>query len=400
MEAIKIPAIRGKIGNTVFYCTTLTFKQVSTMVKKVDGELHTANSLKEQIQRSLTDNYIKIKDYILKREDRFFDSLVLAIYDGDPMWKEVRFEIDDESYYNVGLLELSGQEKIFPVDGQHRVEGIRAAVSENEELGKETISVMLIGHQNTPEGMEKSRRIFSTLNRYVKPVRLGDIIALDEDDTVAIVTRDLLETYPLFIGDRIKASNNKSIPQTDKKAFISQKEHRRFSTSQLKDSLKFRPSDEILTEFNQYLVSFWNCMVSSYAEINNYINDKSNNPAEELRSTETGGNLFFRPIGLLPYVEAVSRISLTTGNSIEETIGLYANLNRNVHSDLWDMVLWNPMTKKMIMRNQPLVNYLLIKMIDFNVLTDREKTSMISKYATIFNIDLDEAARRIEAITL
>lgn len=417
MEATKIPAIRGKIGNTVFYCTTLTFKQISTMVKKVDGELHTANSLKEQIQRSLTDNYIKIKDYILKREDRFFDSLVLAIYDGDPMWKEVRFEIDDESYCNVGLLELTGQEKIFPVDGQHRVEGIRGAVLENEELGKETISVMLIGHQNTPEGMEKSRRIFSTLNRYVKPVRLGDIIALDEDDTVAIVTRDLLETYPLFIGDRIKASNNKSIPQSDKisftslmtlyechlalyNTFISQKEHRRFSTSQLKDSLKNRPSDEILTEFNQYLVSFWNYMVSTYAEISDYINDKSNNPAEKLRSTETGGNLFFRPIGLLPYVEAVSRISLSTGNSIEETIGLYANLNRNVHSDLWDMVLWNPMTKKMIMRNQPLVNYLLIKMIDFNVLTDREKSSMISKYATIFNIDMAEAERRIETITL
>ena len=62
MEAINIPAIRGKIGNTIYYCTTLSFEQISTMVKKVDGELHTANSLKEQIQRSLTDNYVKIKN--------------------------------------------------------------------------------------------------------------------------------------------------------------------------------------------------------------------------------------------------------------------------------------------------------------------------------------------------
>ena len=121
MEPIKIPAIRGKIGKTIYYCTTLTFKQVDEMVKPVNDELHTANSLKEQIQRSLTDNYIKIKEYLLNREDRFFDSLVLAVYDGDPMWKEVRYEIDNETYYNVGLLELSGQEKIFPVDGQNRV---------------------------------------------------------------------------------------------------------------------------------------------------------------------------------------------------------------------------------------------------------------------------------------
>jgi DNA sulfur modification protein DndB len=417
MEATKIPAIRGKIGNTVFYCTTLTFKQISTMVKKVDGELHTANSLKEQIQRSLTDNYIKIKDYILKREDRFFDSLVLAIYDGDPMWKEVRFEIDDESYYNIGLLELTGQEKIFPVDGQHRVEGIRAAVSENGELGEETISVMLIGHQNTPEGMEKSRRIFSTLNRYVKPVRLGDIIALDEDDTVAIVTRDLLETYPLFIGDRIKASNNKSIPQTDKKAFTSlmtlyechlalfksyicQKENRNYSKSQISDKLKYRPSDEILTEFNQYLVDFWECMTSTFEEIRNYVDDYSANPADELRSKENGGNLFFRPIGLLPFVDAVARIILSTHRPVGEIISQYANLNRNVHSDLWDMVLWNPRTKKMIMRNQALANYLLIKMIDINILTPKEKLTMTSKYATIFNIDFLEAELRIDALVL
>ena len=138
----------------------------------------------------------------------------------------------------------------------------------------------------------------------------------------------------------------------------------------------------------------------TFEEIGDYINNNSNNAAEELRSTKNGGNLFFRPIGLLPFVEAVSRISLATNNSFDEVIAMYANLNRNVHSDLWDMVLWNPMTKKMIMRNQPLVNYLLIKMIDYNILTDREKTSMISKYATIFNIALDEAERRIKAITL
>lgn len=417
MEAIKIPAIRGKIGNTVYYSTTLTFKQISTMVRKVDDELHTANSLKEQIQRSLTDNFIKIKEYIVKRKDRFFDSLVLAVYDGEPMWTEVRFEIGDNPYPNVGLLEFTGQEKIFPVDGQHRVEGIRAALIENEELGDETISVMLIGHQNTPEGREKSRRIFSTLNRYVKPVRLGDIIALDEDDIVAIVTRELLETYPLFTGNRIKVSNSKSMPQSDKEAFttlmtlyechlsiyrtyICQKEQKNYSKTQINEKLKYRPSDEILDEFNQLLIDFWDSMRLTFEEIEDYINNNSDNPVEELRSTENGGNLFFRPIGLLPFVESVSRISLATNNSFDEVIAMYANVNRNVHSGLWDMILWNPLTKKMIMRNQQLVNYLLIKMIDFNILTDREKTAMISKYATIFNIDLYEANRRIESITL
>lgn len=413
MDAMKIPAIRGKIGNTVYYSTTMTFNQISTMVKRVDGELHTANSLKEQIQRSLTDNYIKIKEYILNREDRFFDSLVLAVYDGDPTWTEVRFDIGENTYQNVGLLEFSGQEKIFPVDGQHRVEGIKKALEENKELGNESVCVMLIGHQNTDEGREKSRRIFSTLNRYVKPVRLGDIIALDEDDIVAIVTRDLLETYPLFVENRIKASNNKSIPHEDKVAFtslmtlydchlalyntfISQKEQRRFNSSQLKDRLKNRPSDEILAEFREYLVRFWNKMVSTYVEISNYISDKSDTPAAELRSSETGGNLFFRPIGLFPYVQVVSRILLSSDKTIEETISLFANLNRNVHSELWDMILWNPRTKNMVMRNQSLVFYLLIKMTGLDILTEKERKAMIGKYATIFNIENTEAKNRID----
>lgn len=416
MEPIKIPAIRGRIGDTIYYCTTLTFKQVGEMVKPVNDELHTANSLKEQIQRSLTDNYIRIKEYILNREDRFFDSLVLAVYDGDPMWKEVRYEIDDETYYNVGLLELSGQEKIFPVDGQHRVEGIRAALAENDELGDEMISVMLIGHQNTAEGREKSRRIFSTLNRYVKPVRLGDIIALDEDDIVAIVTRDLLETYPLFIGDRIKASNNKAIPNTDKtaftslmtlydchlvlyKTFISQKDKKNYKKYQIDDKRKYRPSDEIINEFNQYLIDFWDSMVSTFDEIRTYINNDSNNPAIEMRPTDDGGNLFFRPIGLLPFVEAVSKIKMETQETYSEIINHYSNLNRNVHSDMWDMILWNPRTNRMLMRNQSLVYYLLLKMINDRLLTEKERTSMISKYATLFNIDLNEAERRIAAIT-
>lgn len=417
MESAKIPAIKGKIGNTIYYCTTMSFRQISSMVKKVDEELHTANSLKEQIQRSLTNNYIKIKNYILNREDRFFDSLVLAVYDGDPLWTEVRFEIENRQYPNIGLLEFSGHEKIFPVDGQHRVEGIRAALEQNEKLKNETISVMLIGHQNTTEGREKSRRIFSTLNRYVKPVRLGDIIALDEDDIVAIVTRDLLETYPLFMGERIKASNNKSIPQTDKKAFtslitlyechlslyksfISKKDQHHYGKSQIKDMLKSRPSDDIIAEFNQYLVDFWDCMNSTFEEIEVYINNNSDNPAAELRSTENGGNLFFRPIGLFPFVEAIARILLATNKSFDEIISGYVNLKRNVHSDMWDMILWNPINRRMIMRNQSLVYYLLIKIMDDSILTERENTNMISKYATIFNIELSEARRRIATISL
>jgi DNA sulfur modification protein DndB len=195
----------------VYYTTNLTFKQINDLVKRVGFELYPSNLLKKKFQRSCT----QIKDYILSQSEHFFNSLVLAVYDGEPKWVEMEIDFQNSDFYNLGFLQFSGEEKIFPVDGQHRVEGIREALKEKPELADETIGVILIGHSKTPEGMEKSRRIFSTLNRYAKPVRLGDIIALDEDDIVAIVTRELLETYPLFMANRVKVSNSKSIPNTE-----------------------------------------------------------------------------------------------------------------------------------------------------------------------------------------
>jgi DNA sulfur modification protein DndB len=409
---MKIPAIRGKIGNTWYYITNLTFQQIKDLVKRVDSELYTSNSLKEQIQRSLTNNYIQIKDYILNSEDHFLGGLVLAVYDGEPKWTEVRYEIDDEAFYNIGLLELSGEEKIFPVDGQHRVEGIKVALHRQPNIASETISVMLIGHTNTPEGRERSRRIFSTLNRYVKPVRLGDIIALDEDDIVAIVTRDLLERYPLFIGNRIKAINTKSIPTNDKSSFttlmtlydchlvlfqvfISSIEHKRYTQAQLKNYLKNRPSDSVIKEFTDYLISFWDTIRRHCGEVDNFIKSNSNVAAAEMRSNVTGGNILFRPIGLFPFIDAVTKIRLNSEYTYDTIIQRYSFMNRIVSQEPWIKILWNPIENKMIMKNQALVKYILINMFDPTLLNKRDKQEMCSKYASIFNISPQEAEQRI-----
>lgn len=314
----------------------------------------------------------------------------MAVYDGDPQWREIRYEIDGHTYPNIGLLELNGEEKIFPVDGQHRVEGIKKALECKPEIADETISVVLIGHKNTVEGREHSRRIFSTLNRYVKPVRLGDIIALDEDDTVAIVTRNMLENYPLFTGNRIKATNNKAIPANDKMAFtslmtlyachitlfntfISIREGKKYTQSQLNEYLKFRPSDDVLEAFECFLVEFWDLMRSVFPEFNDFINSTSpTTAATEMRSSESGGNIFFRPIGLQPFVEAVSKIRLEKMTEFVEILHRFGHMERTVSHSPWNKVLWNSMTHKMVMRNQALVKYLLLYLYDNTILSETD----------------------------
>ncbi len=411
---MKIPAIQGRIGTTTYYTANFSFLQVSEIVKKIDDELHTSSSLKEQIQRSLSDNYSKIKDYILSKEDHFFNSLVLAIYDGEPKWTEIRYEIDNEQYYNVGLLELNGKEKIFPVDGQHRAEGIKAALALKEELRHETIPVMIISHSNTLQGMERSRRIFSTLNRYTKPVRLGDIIALDEDDAVAIVTRDLLESYPLFLNDRIKAANNKSIPTGDKKAFTSLMTlyschfelykafmfKAQISDEKAKDSLKIRPADEVLDSLRAYIIRFWDMFISTYNELGEYINNNSFDAASEFRSRENGGNILFRPVSLYPLVHVITRIHNKNKLEYREIFNKFSKLDRRVSSGLWSKVIWNPNANKMIVKNQTAIKLLLLYVYSSDILSVKEKTDLIDRYALLQGINPNEVELYLEPYKL
>ena len=74
---MRIPAIKGKIGETVYYIANLTFQQINQLVKRVDSELHTSTSLKEEIQRSskttITDIFNLI--YILTKKVKKADKL-------------------------------------------------------------------------------------------------------------------------------------------------------------------------------------------------------------------------------------------------------------------------------------------------------------------------------------
>ncbi len=415
---MNIPALKGKIGSTVFYSANLTMGQIAELVVPVDKELYTAQSLRDQLQRSLNDNYLRIKEYIISHSDRFFNALVLAVYDGDPMWTEIRYELDDEHYSNVGILSFNGKERIFPVDGQHRVEGIKAALKENPDLEGEELCVMLIGHSDTPEGKKKSRRIFSTLNRYAKPVKLGDIIALDEDDIVAIATRYQLESNPLFMEDRVRATNSIAVSVSDKRSFTSlialykcnlelfkcfykQRNGVTLKPNKFKDYLKNRPGDEVINAFNDYLTSFWTHFTRVFPEIGTYIADNSVNAAESFRSNEDGGNILFRPVSLTPLIASIVTVALYNNiEQIDAVLESYSNIERTVSASPWERIIWDPIKHQMITRTGGLVKYMMISMYDSIILRPREKEKLIADFQSIFGIEYAEAEVRISNLKL
>lgn len=410
MKAINIPAIRGILGDIVYYTASFTFKQIAERVKKVDGELHTSTSLKDQLQRSLTNNYESITNYILSQKEHFFNALVLAVYDGEPVWNEIEVGFKGEDYFNMGFLMLNGEEKIFPVDGQHRVEGIKDAIKENPELEDETISVILIGHQKNKEGMERTRRIFSTLNRYAKPVSIGDIIALDEDDTVAIVTRNMLESFSLFMNDNISDDKKtKALADKDVKSFTSliklyetNKVIYKYYTSfrdvtkrlhtnkEVDEFLKFRPKQTKIDDFEKYLTVFWTTFIDKFEGMKEYVASSETNAAASFRNREIGGLLYFRPVALPELIIAILETCFRTKISLAESMSVYSKLEMCISQEPWKNVLWDSERHTMIMANKTLVHLLLMFMQDKSKLKKTEIASLKKRYAKILNVELSD----------
>ena len=355
---MKTRAIRANIGDWIYYVSTLTFKEVKDFVSPINEELHKSKTLSDMLQRTLTTNADSIKRYIINQKERFFNALVLAVYDGAPNWHEVELDFDgNDSFFNLGLLEFSGSEKIFPVDGQHRVEGIKRALAEKPELGDEEIPVIFIAHKNTEDGMRRSRRLFSTLNRYAKPVKLSDIIALDEDDSVAIITRELMIEMPLFADKRIINPKQKAIPPTNQTAFTNIISLYECNTELLKlflqlkfnlgkmttktkidEYCRFRREESEIAEYKKLVFDFWQSLAEKVDVVAKYL-EKSvdSSPASELRNAN-GGHLLFRPVGQKPFVNAAISLYLLNGNDWSKAmnklnekscLGRYSKENKN-----------------------------------------------------------------------
>jgi len=227
-----LPALRGCFGDWVYYSCLMSLGDVASLVSYAD-ELHKSRRLSQWIQRSLVESRGRdIAKYLESQPQRFFNSLVLAVYGGDPSWYEAGDirpasdkvdlpEIPSDTRYSIGFLRFCGKEKLFAVDGQHRLAGIKLAVTKGGDLPEDEASVLFVAHKNSKAGMERTRRLFTTLNKTPRHVAKRDIIALDEDDVMAICVRGLVENHPFFKNDRVALNATANLKPDDHISFTS-----------------------------------------------------------------------------------------------------------------------------------------------------------------------------------
>lgn len=361
---IMLPAIRSHIGDWTFYSTTMRLADVASHVK-APNEVHESRKLSDWIQREVIDSHAKmIAEYITTNEQRFLGSIIIGVYGGHPDWSPLKIKLSStgdmaDSQIRrlesaLGVLHLSGEEQLFAVDGQHRVEGIKRAfesITPSSSFKDDSISAVFISHDpSTVEGVARTRRLFTTLNKKAKPVSKSQTIALDEDNGFAIVTRRLIDSHWLFSGQdsRVAFNSTGSLGASEKDALTSV-----VGLSELVKDLygspgdfeQTRPSEEALEKHLSLCIAFFDSLVAHIPEYHKAFVEKVIQPGEF--RTPKSNHLLFRPIGQRAFARA-TQLLISRSVSIENAVMKLAKAELNLLAEQWAHILWNPVTEQMM----------------------------------------------------
>ena len=207
--AQSVPAFRGQFGTTEFWVLTMQageFVRSMTVPKELDEWEDL--SPEEKFQREIDYKRVAtfMAPYLAHDEDRFFGAFICEVRKHQEMEFESLVDagakfpkgLPNSLMNQFGILYLSGNEVMVPLDGQHRLAALKFAISgkdqrsedikgltPNPDVASDTCTVILIKHD-----LEKARRIFNKVNKYAKPASKADNLITDDSDYIAVITRE------------------------------------------------------------------------------------------------------------------------------------------------------------------------------------------------------------------
>ena len=404
MKKLYLPSLRGNIGDWIYYPTLMKFKDIAERIN-LAKEIYQSKSLNDMVQREIRKQRgQEIRDYLLQQNQRFFNSLIVAVYEGDPSWYEISsienssnldandlpIDIPDDVVTSIGILSLNGKERLFTIDGQHRLIGIKEAVASDSELCDDELSVIFIAHKTDTNGMERSRRLFTTLNKKSIPVSKGEIIALDEDDTMAITARRLVLENPMFIDERILNHPTDNIPRNnqtclttignlyDLLAILFTKV---YVSNRKKELTIVRQSEAVLDEHYENACEYFKLLTGCFSSLKEFVETQDYSKVVKKYRHAEGGSILFRPIGLKILTEIVAK--LAEKYPLSECFKMISYLPTEITHIPYIHVIWDAGQKK-IKTSRTLVRNLLLFMIDQCPI---EENQLCIEYAKVLDID-------------
>lgn len=388
-----VPALRALFGKWWYYSCLMPAAAVAERISFAK-DIHKSEKLSAMIQREIKKKRgFEIAEYLKNNKEKFFNSLVVAVYRGHPTWFEVAItkankkipitDIPETVLDSFGLLRLTGKEILFALDGQHRLAGIKQAIQDGTELSDE-ISLVLVAHEDTQEGMRRTRNLFTTLNKTAVSVSKGERIALDENDVMAIIARRLVEENPYFLDDRVAYNTVNNLQPGDVYSLT--------TIGNLYDILRIlfvnilkkgtakkleysRPSDQELEEAYQEACDFFTLLGDYLPELKQYWEARNYSAVVKRNRGDFGGSLVFRPIGLRLIVECVGK--MTDKKGTEERLKRLSRLPRDIAAPPYVGIIWDDTEKKMISTKQVLARDIMLYLAGENI----NKDLLEKKYA-------------------
>ena len=312
--------------------------------------------------------------------------MIVAIHEGAPNWHEItRIEsnnqldsedIPEDVVAGIGILSLNGEEELFTLDGQHRLIGIKEAVDADPKLGEDELSIIFIAHRT--EEKERSRRLFTTLNKNAVRVSKGEIIALDEDDTMAITVRDLVTKNQMFMDDRILNSPTDNVPKNNQtclttigtlydllgilftKVYVISKKKK--PTDRKNELTKIRQPDEILEKYYANACDYFTRLTDSFLPLQEFVNASDNSTVVKKYRHSDGGSVLFRPIGLKILTEIIA--VLVEKHPRSECFKLISKLPTDLTEIPYNGVIWYPTQQRIITKGKTIIKKLLLYMLN------------------------------------
>ncbi len=357
---IQLPAIKGIIGDWIYYQTVMPFTEVVDRIDN-DHSIREYKSLDDYLQRDLSSRSKKIATYLKREKSRFFNSVIIGLFGGDPNWYNFDFapsaipemSLSDHILDTIGILELSGDEKLFSIDGQHRIDGIKQALKEQTDKFKfDELPIIIIAHSDSKQGKVRTRRLFSEINtKAVKVSGLDDLIT-NESNPIDINTRRLYAEFEPFEKEKFIALNSTPNINAEAKEFTSILNLKEVNKILYADTFKFqdiRPSDETIGSLYEITLKFWQKAVDNIPHYNEVLVEKIS-PVSPYRNKEEGGSMLFRPIGIEILADGYRQWQLQR-NETDTFWAEFLKIDDELSGDYWRDVIWNNAKKTMISKS-------------------------------------------------
>ena len=218
-------AMEGHQGAARFFATSMSWgelEQMAVFPEELAGQLDEED---ERLQRVLARTRLApLVSYLTEVPDHFFSALTLIIMPrdlnrratealeapGETSWDFYFERTGDPSpdHRIAGIVHLSGDVRLFPADGQHRLRAAVDAMHLEPTLAREEVPVVLIPYRDR----DQVRQLFADLNLNAKPVNKTVGYALDSRDAIVSLAKKVGSEIPLFRG-RVNRSSN-SLPRS------------------------------------------------------------------------------------------------------------------------------------------------------------------------------------------